>query len=359
VEEQRHGNEDRHPVSRGLGHPALAGWPAKTVVGGLLLASATGGVAHGASSPLVLSKPGLWTLARMHRVPPTIVPGSRQRVRVTIPSAYALPTGAHEGPRRWYLIHLHYRLQISPRSGSGEIYVSADTDDQTSAQIKYEVIRSDGRLTVTSDSLGLVSGHETRSSHSLVWSEVFENYIVYAGVRPGPNSYAVQVEQYDGARAAKLTVLSDSGIKIEDLAPARLGLQVHVPAQSQVGKQFGVQLTVKNIGGARTPSGQVGVNAAAGFLSWLTPRQRTLPPLRSGASYTATFTALPVRAGRTPVVASARAGLSYPERQVTLRIAGRAVSGTDGGKGWWVAAAVGVALVLVAAFGLTRLRRAA
>src|SRR5205823_5879123 len=129
---------------------------------------------------------------------------------------FELPANAHQGPRDWYLIHLSFRIEFHADTGSGSAYVSAATgaasDPRTSAQIRFDVRKSRSRTSVSSDSLGLVNGHVVKTSTSLVHLVKFDNYIPYAGIKPGVNVLTFQIEQYQNVRVKAVTFFDDSGI---------------------------------------------------------------------------------------------------------------------------------------------------
>ena len=49
---------------------------------------------------------------------------------------YLLPENATQGPENWYVLRLNFTIEIS---GNGLVYLSADTNRYTCAQIKFEV----------------------------------------------------------------------------------------------------------------------------------------------------------------------------------------------------------------------------
>jgi hypothetical protein len=197
------------------------------VVGVLFTGSAS---ARAGQRPVAINSFGLWTLKRLGYGPIEFpvagplrfpeIPGYERR---GVSRRYLLPNAARQGPQAWYLIHLHFRIVFSSESRAGRAYVGASTgapsDLRASAQIIFKIARRGGRLWISSDSLGLVAGHRVREASLRTWTLKFDNYIPYAGVKPGLNELEFGLEQTKGVRIKRLQFFPDSGIRYSPYSP--------------------------------------------------------------------------------------------------------------------------------------------
>ena len=334
------------------------------LVTGVCLALAGPASASIRGKGVLITRTGTWTFSRLGL--PTIVvrPGRSQWRDVVVNRAFRLPAGARQGRSlrpgvKFFRLRLHYEVDIAPDTGPGEIIFSVNTNGAggTSAQIIFNVRRlPSGKMTVSSDSLGLVGGHVIRQGRKQVWRGHFENYIPYPGVRAGDNSLGVVVEHLpdDNAHAARAVVYPDSAIVYAPISPARLGLQLHLPASARVGERVPIQVTVKNLGGHRTVAGTVGIGLIPPRAA-LEPPPAHLAPLNGRQSRTITFFVTPKRSGNFRVIAGARAGLSNPQRYATLRVVATPADQAKGLAWWWILTAI--AGLAVAAFITLRIAR--
>ena len=167
---------------------------------------------------ILISHTGTWSFARLGLPKIVVRPGRRLWREVAITKAFRLPKGVRQGRRgKWFRMRLHYEVDIASDTGPGEIVFSVNTNGPggTSAQIDFIVRRlRSGKLSVTSDSLGLISGRVIRRGHRQIWRGKFENYIPYPGIRAGVNSLGVRVEHIPGdrAHAARAVVFRDSAL---------------------------------------------------------------------------------------------------------------------------------------------------
>ncbi len=140
---------------------------------------------------------------------------------------YMLPKNAAQGPKSWYILHLHFSIKFSEESEvTGgfpyeRTYVEASTgapdDSYPCAMIKFmNQERDDGQIVIDWNigSENLLGGESSWSSTSLNIEDVrFENYLRTSGVWPGRNVLTFTLTQYDGAKVESLTIFADSGIK--------------------------------------------------------------------------------------------------------------------------------------------------
>jgi hypothetical protein len=309
---------------------------------------------------VLIARTGTWTFARLGLAGIVMHPGRGQFQQLVVARAFRLPEGVRQGPVNWFRIRLHYEVDIAPDTGPGEVTVSVDTDGGYSAQIIFDIHRlRSGRVSVSSDSLGLVAGHVVQRGSHLVWRGRFENYIPYAGVRAGANSFGVVVEHSAGdhAHVARVVVYPDSAIVYAPVTPPRLALQLRLPPSARVGQRVPMRVIVKNAGGLRTVVGHVTVEGT-GRLAPLAPRVATLPPLNGGQSRSFVFYVRPKTTGKFRMVAGAIAALSHPETSSILHVVASPADPAGGFAWWWWLVIVGGVVVAVALV-LTRRRRRA
>jgi hypothetical protein len=302
-----------------------------------------------AESPVTIAAPGVWTLARLgygeqtFRVRPDI---ERQRTFLR----YRLPPGAHQGERTWYLLRLHFHIRFRGDSGNGAAYVSAATGSPRnpgySAQIRFDVRRTESGLVITSDSLGMVAGHQVRTTKRRAIDVRFANYMPYAGVRPGPNVLMVQVEQYQHAAVESLTLYADSAVELTRAGPARLDLGARLrPRLARVGRPATLELQLVNRGGSRTEPIDLSLRYQPGAVRTEKPVMRRLRPLAAGARTTVALQLVALRPGTHRVSVGAVSGLSHPEVTVLLRAVSAETTGTTRRKWWAIGFAGGLALL--------------
>lgn len=153
---------------------------------------------------------------------------------------FTLPAGARQGPARWYVIRLHYRLRFAP-GGQGFAWVTGETNGRTSAQAEYTVTPAGVRRT-TAD---LVHGQRERPGRSRSDELTFTNYLQYAGVRPGANTWTLRLEQDGDARAGRLELLPDTAIVETDRSPFPLAMTPALEGDAaQAGGIFTVAVTL-------------------------------------------------------------------------------------------------------------------
>jgi hypothetical protein len=264
---------------------------------------------------------GFWSLHVLGDRALNLAPHRARLTRQTIQRAFFLRHGAKQGRPLWYLLHLEYRIVFAPDSGAGSIYLSASTNNATSAQIRFDVKRGpSGQLSISSDSLGLVDGHVVTKSSRRMWRGNFDNYMQYAGVRSGWNSLTLQVEQYGAAHVTLASIMDTSGIQIERGSPPRLGLQTHlVPPSLTLHRPARIDVLVKNVGGMATRPGTIGLVSTEGFRTH-GPRQLAIPALQQNAQTRRVFLIEPTKPGRISISILARAGLSFPMNTVVAQV---------------------------------------
>jgi hypothetical protein len=169
---------------------------------------------------------------------------------------YRLPAGAKQGAPDWYMLKLHYSLVLSPRSGSGIVYLTASTNGRAAAMITFDVNKRGEKLKVTRSDLGLVSGNRKQASAKRVWNGAFTNYLQYKGVREGMNSLTFKFLQLGSARIDSWKIYSDTGIVRTRNGPSRIEL---IPSIGErrivVGDRFRVGFRIQNTSRTPVPAG--------------------------------------------------------------------------------------------------------
>jgi hypothetical protein len=339
---------------------------ATTLIASSFLALASAAIAPEAVAkprPIMIDSFGLWTLKKLG-FNSISFPVSPHVQRKTISIGFRLPKTARQGPRTWYLIHLHFRIEFSTRSGSGRAYVDASTgaanDTRASAQIRFDVVRDGTKLTIASDSLGLVAGHVVKRSSSRQRTIVFDNYIPYAGIKPGLNVLGLELEQYGSVRVERLEFFPDTGIRYSPLSPARISLGVRVESQRvDVGKPFKLEAQVRNTGGNVARGGVIAIDFSRDELRAERGVMRLLPPIGGGRTIRRDFYLRALGPGAHEVDVEARVGLSRPvvPVKVVARAANRMSSPHSAVVSWWLWVVVGLGGAAGVAMGLWRLQR--
>lgn len=221
---------------------------------------------------------------------------------------YVLPAGSRQGRGQWWRLHLHFRIVVDSRSGDGRFYVVASTNHRTCASVRFTTVRRNGRLSVTSDALGLVNGREVANGPSLVREIRFDNYVQYKGVRPGPNELALEVDRSGLARVRAVRFFPDSGLIRSRVGPTSLRQELFLTDKAvRVGDAFSVRVRVTRVAGAPVRRGQAGVEFEKAFLRLAS--QSTMPLVWHGNAGEAAFRFVATRAGRPRVnVVSEAAG---------------------------------------------------
>jgi hypothetical protein len=285
--------------------------------------------------PVTIKAFGLWTLKRLgyHGVDFSVEPRAQRK---TVTFRFRLPRGARQGPRNWYLTHLHFRIAFSRHSGSGRAYVEALTDGRGSAQIRFDVVRVGSHPVITSDSLGLVAGHVVKTSGALIRTMTFDNYNERGGVTPGINTLTLELEQYGDVRVDSLRFLQDTGIRYSPYSPARISLGVRVDHQRVIVKQLvKLNITVRNSGESTVKGGIVALDFSDNELQADRSTAQSLPTLRGGSSVEETFYLRPLEPGLHQAYVEARAGLSRPVVPLRILAVPRSTGSSGGSRGWW------------------------
>jgi hypothetical protein len=123
--------------------------------------------------------------------------------------------------------------------------VTSDTNERTAAQIEYTATRRGGRLDVRRTTVDLTHGQRERRTRSRRDALTFTNYLPYAGVRPGPNTWTIRLEQAGAARVERMEVMGDTAIVATGRTPFPLALTVALEGRRpRVGERFTLRATL-------------------------------------------------------------------------------------------------------------------
>jgi hypothetical protein len=265
---------------------------------------------------------------------------------------FELPAGARQGEDAWYLVRLHYRIELEPHSRAGRAYVLASTNGEACAQITYLTRRDAEGLLVEQNELGLVRGARIVRSRSTVHELTFRNFLLLSGVRGGRNVLTVEVQQHEGARVRSVRVYADSAIERSPYGPARLDLEPVLDSRRvELGARFTVGFRVRNPSDRVAAPGSVRVETGEG----LSVRGRASAPfarVRPGAAAEGSFELVADDLGEHDIGLAANSLSGSPAARVQVEV----VRGEGSRSLWWTAAAFAV-VVCAAVAALLRDRR--
>ncbi len=227
-----------------------------------------------------------------------------------------LPAGARQGPRKWYLIRLHFRITFEQKAGTGGVLVSGLTNRRSAAQIKFDIPIRGRRALIHWNTLDYIRGYQEHMTRSRTIDVRFVNYVQFAGVRPGRNSFAVQYERFGMLGVKSLVVLPDSGIEVTSLSPARLKMHVsNPPTQVRRGSDFAITYTLTNTG--RQVARNVAITARTDDnIHSLKENTRKERYLRGSLSGTMHFTA--IASGSAAVLLLVESGSNHPGVRIPI-----------------------------------------
>ena len=267
--------------------------------------------------------------------------------------SYRLGPGSRQGGPSWFVGHLHFRITLSRLQGDARVYVSADTNERTFAQIEFEA--RDERIRWST--YDLFRGATQGLSRHRTAEISFFNYLQNRGVRPGRNSIRLHVEQFGNARVDELIVLPDSAIHTTRRSPHPLSLEVKpLDGQAQVGESFRVRFTLAPKRGYDQLE-DVGIRAVYNHSELRLQRplpEATFPRLRRKVHGVFLFQALD--AGSHDIEFQASSDINNPSVGLRVQVAPRSERWFESGSGHFGAALLAMGLVL-AAVGMAARRR--
>jgi hypothetical protein len=314
-------------------------------LGGALIAGAG---AHGAAA----ADREVIRLDEVRRTPAVLTGGARP---AALHLRFRLPAGADQGPDRWYLVRLHYRLRFAPSSGRGFAWVMSDTNDRTSAQVEYTTAQRRGSLWVRRTTVDLIHGQRERRSRSARDALTFQNYLQYAGVRPGTNTWTIRLEQAGAARVARLEVLGDTAIVKTRRSPFPLTLTAALDGdRPRAGERFTVKAILAARPGRSVDDVVVGALAQDGGAELAGPAEQRVGRV-TARSRTVRFTFVAPRPGRYAVALAAESAANDPNVSAEVEVLPAAGS-TSAPAVVWVLASIPV-LAMAAWVVVSRRRR--
>lgn len=259
-----------------------------------------------ATEPPLINGRGLWSLERLgygaqRLTSADVRPGFGPGIEIAgVELPFRLPAGASQGPRDWYLIKLHYRLELDEKSEPGLVTLYSSSNGRTMAALDFRVLKSGSPPLVRGSAVRL-GGRQLHIERKTTWKGVFTNYFQIGGVRPGKSSLTLTVSQEDGAHFKSLDVFADSGILVSPNGPSAVRV---IPSLSdrdiRVDERFRVGFTVHSIGEAATANGSK-ISISAPKLRVVGPRSVNLKAIPVGKRASGSFTLVSPREGTFPV----------------------------------------------------------
>lgn len=134
-----------------------------------------------------------------------------------------LPKGARQGPERWYVIKLHFRIEMDG-AGPGPAYFSAATNGRTAVQLK---LTGDGKTNVDYAMVGLVDGRQRGELKGGEGELRLANYLQDQGVTgDAPVEVSITMEPGPSLDIRSVTVFADSMIEETQYGPYPLSVRV-------------------------------------------------------------------------------------------------------------------------------------
>lgn len=168
--------------------------------------------------------------------------------------AFTFPSGASQGPKEWYVLRLHARVDLGRRADGpiDLITVSTGRDGEktqwAAAQIEIRQILKNGRSITDVSSVGLVDGMQHfRTSHRVVEID-FANYLQLRGVKPGTSKLTFDIEGIEKPSRIRMAVLPDTEILKTTTPPPLLRLKVQPLAGKRltVGDDYAIAWRLAN-----------------------------------------------------------------------------------------------------------------
>ncbi len=203
--------------------------------------------AASADGPVLVDRRGDWDLRRLGATGfdlPTDAKRSGHSIELSF------PPGARQGPDRWYLIRLHFEVQLSRRTGSGFVYMGGATNGRAGELVELRVRRRAARpLRIAWNSLDLIRGAATGTVRGRTVELDVQNYLQNKGVRPGRNVLTFDVEWFGHIKLERVRIFADSGLRVSDRSPAHLVLATSLPSDPvREGESFDIGYTLRNNG---------------------------------------------------------------------------------------------------------------
>jgi len=315
-----------------------------------------------AAAQVRIDEPGRWSLQRLGYGPATIPldgrSGPNRLPAGRVAFRYRLPPGSREGAGVWYLLRLHALVRFAPGGRRSLAYLTGATNDRTASLVKLSVPPADSNAPVRWSTSDMLNGFVERTTPGSRVEVITENFLQFAGVRPGVNTLSFTADQLGAARMRSIRILPDSGIAIMGDGPAQLSAEASASRASlRAGDAFRVRVIVANPSRRMARQIRVGVSVAGAAVGPAGPTSRRLRDLPPDGRAVATFPLRASEKGTARVVVSVDSASSSPTGVVAVRVASKPSTLEQVGRVAILVGAFGAALVLVALSLMRRPRR--
>jgi len=315
-----------------------------------------------AAAQVRVDEPGRWSLQRLGYEPATIPLGGRSGPN-RLPAGrvafrYRLPPGSQEGAGVWYLLRLHALVDFAPGGRRSLAYLTGATNDRTASLVKLSVPPGGSDAPVRWSTSDMLNGFVERTTGGSRVEVITENFLQFAGVRPGVNTLSFAADQLRAARVRSVRILPDSGIAIMGDGPAQLSAAASASRASlRTGDAFRVHVTVANPSRRVARQIRLGVSVAGDAVGPTGPTSRWLRDLPPDGRAAATFSLRARQNGMAHVVVSVDSASSSPTSVVPVRVASKPSILEQVGRIVILAVVFGAALILVALSLARRVKR--
>jgi hypothetical protein len=199
------------------------------------------------AEPRLIDAYGLWTLRRLGYGDLDLPVDAE---KTTASASFRLPADARQGPGRWYVMHVHFRVTFAEDSADGFVVLSANTNGWASYQVQFSPTLENGALTIPWSTVDLIGGRQRHVAKTPEIEFRSANYMQYRAIRPGVSTWNFQLEQFGRARVAAVRIFDDSGIELTRIGYGRMGLRFTVvPAITRAGRNFVVRYELRHTSG--------------------------------------------------------------------------------------------------------------
>ncbi|MGI8549339.1 MAG: hypothetical protein ACR2PL_00880 [Dehalococcoidia bacterium] len=260
---------------------------------------------------------GLWTLQRLGYGDQLLVSNNAPSY---FPIRYNLPEGASQGPKIWYMSHLHLRIAVSPDSESGIANVGVSNNGRGAGEVEIEVTRHDNGLTVKQSSIGIVDGYEEQITNEPNLEARFANYLQLTAIRPGVNVLTFDFAHYGNVSIDRIDVVDDSGIEMTPLSHTRVDMSVREP-QMVVSLNTPFQITYDLVNTGDRPAYKITISVLYPHdaLQLIGDAEQHFSSL-SEENHSGTFTFRATKPGRYFVGLSGETNANHPGADVQLEV---------------------------------------
>jgi hypothetical protein len=235
---------------------------------------------------------------------------------------FFLPSEASQGPEKWYLVHLNFKIEFSQDCGEGYFYLYVDTNDYCCALFEFKTEKVNNILRIEWSTADLINGYYQDSLSSLSKEITFSNYLISKGVRGGGNDLIFRAETIGDTRINKVHYLGSSSLECTTIAPPKLKLDVLLPEENVVvGKEFKIQYALSNSGSLPAENVSLQIQYPEQALDIKTGKSVFFPKIEG--KLTGEFTLTPLEPGEYQIkiaVVGVKGGVNKP--WVTYRLIG-------------------------------------